>query len=113
MLDLRLSRVNYSHFPALNSQYAVLRVLAEPSMNTSIIPCDMAVLSKYLMYFVKTMRKIFTFLREAKAELQKVTWPSKNQVTRSTLLVVLLTLLMAVFLGSLDYGFGIMLKQFI
>lgn len=59
------------------------------------------------------MRKALLFLREAKAELLKVTWPSKNQVVRSTLLVVVLTLLMALFLGGLDYGFGIILKKFI
>lgn len=59
------------------------------------------------------MRKIFTFLREARAELSKVTWPGREQVVRSTILVVALTGVMAVFLGSLDYGFGTLLKTFI
>lgn len=59
------------------------------------------------------MRKIFTFIQEAKIELIKVTWPTKDQITRSTMLVVGLTFVMAVFLGGLDYGFGYVLKAFI
>jgi preprotein translocase subunit SecE len=59
------------------------------------------------------MRKIFTFIKEAKVELTKVTWPTKDQIIRSTILVVGLTLVMAIFLGSLDYGFGHVLKSFI
>ena len=59
------------------------------------------------------MRKILTFIKEAKAELTKVTWPTKDQLIRSTILVVALTVVMAIFLGGLDYGFGLALKTFI
>lgn len=59
------------------------------------------------------MRKIFTFIREAKVELTKVTWPTQDQVMRSTILVVALSGIMAIFLGSLDYGFGYILKTYI
>jgi preprotein translocase subunit SecE len=59
------------------------------------------------------MRKIFTFIKEAKIELTKVTWPTKDQIIRSTILVVGLTIVMAIFLGGLDYGFGKILKAFI
>ena len=59
------------------------------------------------------MRKIFTFIKEAKAELLKVTWPNKDQIIRSTILVVALTFVMAIFLGGLDYGFSYVLKTFI
>lgn len=59
------------------------------------------------------MRKILTFIKEAKIELMKVTWPKKDQIIRSTILVVALTGVMAIFLGGLDYGFGLALKSFI
>lgn len=59
------------------------------------------------------MRKILTFIKEAKIELMKVTWPKKDQIIQSTILVVALTGVMAVFLGGLDYGFGLALKSFI
>ena len=45
------------------------------------------------------MRKILTFIKEAKIELMKVTWPKKDQIIQSTILVVALTGVMAVFLG--------------
>ena len=42
------------------------------------------------------------FLREAKAELKKVTWPGKTQIWYSTLIVIAFTLMVSVYLGVLD-----------
>jgi len=42
------------------------------------------------------------FLREAKAELKKVTWPGKTQIWYSTLIVIAFTLTVSVYLGILD-----------
>ena len=42
------------------------------------------------------------FLREAKAELKKVTWPGKTQIWYSTLIVIAFTLVVSVYLGLLD-----------
>jgi len=44
------------------------------------------------------------FLKEAKAELTKVVWPTRKEVTRITLGVIILSLCVAVFLGLVDYG---------
>ena len=43
-----------------------------------------------------------TFLRDAKAELKKVTWPGKTQIWYSTLIVIAFTLSVSVYLGILD-----------
>ena len=43
-----------------------------------------------------------SFLREAKAELKKVTWPGKTQIWYSTLIVIAFTLSVSVYLGILD-----------
>ncbi|HOB11185.1 MAG: preprotein translocase subunit SecE [Acetomicrobium sp.] len=51
------------------------------------------------------MDKIFSFLREARAELKRVTWPNKKQVWISTLLVIVVTLLVSAYLGVLDLIF--------
>jgi preprotein translocase subunit SecE len=48
------------------------------------------------------MGKLFGFLREAKAELKKVTWPGKQQVWYSTLVVIAVTFMMAAYLGVVD-----------
>ena len=52
------------------------------------------------------MDKIFSFLREARAELKRVTWPNKKQVWISTLLVIVVTLLVSAYLGVLDLIFN-------
>jgi len=59
------------------------------------------------------MDKITNFLREAKEELIKVNWPSKQQIINYTLMVIGISLAVAIFLGGLDYFFGYILKIFI
>jgi preprotein translocase subunit SecE len=59
------------------------------------------------------MQKITQFLKEAKAELMKVNWPSRKQVINYTLIVIGISLVVAFFLGSLDYLFSYILKTFI
>lgn len=46
-----------------------------------------------------------TFLKEVKDELQKVVWPSRDEVIRLTTIVLLVSLLVGLFLGGLDYVF--------
>jgi len=47
-------------------------------------------------------RKIKNFLKEVKLELSKVTWSSKEELVGSTLVVVLLSLILAFFIGGVD-----------
>jgi len=48
------------------------------------------------------VKRLLGFIREAKAELKKVTWPGKQQIWYSTLIVIIFTLLVSVYLGILD-----------
>lgn len=50
------------------------------------------------------MKRLLDFIREAKAELKKVTWPGKKQVWYSTLVVIVFTLMVSVYLGIIDMG---------
>jgi len=59
------------------------------------------------------MDKLIQFLREAKAELLKVNWPSKNQTINYTLIVIGISIAVAIFLGGLDYFFEYLLKTFV
>ena len=43
------------------------------------------------------------FLKEVREELAKVTWPSRKQTIRYTILVILAAVTVGVFLGALDY----------
>jgi len=59
------------------------------------------------------LSKIKTFLKEARAELMKVNWPSKQQTINYTLAVVGISIAVSIFLGGLDWFFGYLLKIFI
>ena len=49
--------------------------------------------------------KITNYIRESIAELKKVTWPTKKQATNYSLLVVVICVVIAAFLGLCDYLF--------
>lgn len=51
---------------------------------------------------VGAVDKVIGFLRESKAELRKVTWPTKRQVYYSTLVVLILTVVVGAYLGLVD-----------
>jgi len=43
------------------------------------------------------------FLLEVRAELKKVSWPSRAETTTLTLLVVFMVILMTVYIGAWDF----------
>jgi len=45
------------------------------------------------------------YFQEAKAELKKVIWPTKQDVVRMTILIVVVSVLVGAFVGGLDFGF--------
>lgn len=53
------------------------------------------------------MGKFDNYIKESIAELKKVTWPTKKETYRYTFLVLTISLLVAVFLGALDYLFNL------
>lgn len=52
------------------------------------------------------MKNITNYLKNSFEELTKVTWPTKNQAVRLTIIVFIFCLLTAVFLGFIDYVFN-------
>ena len=48
--------------------------------------------------------KVAKFVKEVKQELTKVAWPSKYELRDSTIVVIVLSILLAVFIGVVDYG---------
>lgn len=65
------------------------------------------------MEFKKISQKIIDFLREVKVEMKRVNWPSKEETIKYTLMVILITLIVAVFLGTLDFFFTAILNKII
>ncbi len=54
---------------------------------------------------------VFRYLQGAKEELKKVTWPSADQVRKSTIAVLIVSASMAIFLGLIDYFLNLGLQQ--
>ena len=49
------------------------------------------------------MRKIILFFQESFAELKKVTWPSRDEATASTRVVLVSVIIIAAILGLVDF----------
>lgn len=45
------------------------------------------------------------FIRDVVSELRKVTWPTRQEATRLTAIVVIVSVALGVFLGGVDYVF--------
>jgi preprotein translocase subunit SecE len=50
-------------------------------------------------------RSRFAFIGDIISELRKVTWPSRRDTTRLTIMVIIVCFAVGIFLGALDYGF--------
>ncbi len=59
------------------------------------------------------MNKITQFLREAYSEMKKVSWPTRELTIQYTVLVIVISISVAIFLGILDYMFGSFIKDII
>jgi len=50
------------------------------------------------------MQRIIQFFKEVRVELTKVVWPSRREALKITGIVIVFSLLVALFLGLIDYG---------
>ncbi|MFH0951843.1 MAG: preprotein translocase subunit SecE [Patescibacteria group bacterium] len=57
--------------------------------------------------------KLLNYLQEARHELKKVAWPTRKEVVQNTIVVVVISLVTAAFLGVLDYFFNLGLSKII
>ena len=58
------------------------------------------------------MQRFMEFLKEARAELGKVTWPTRQELYESTILVIVSVILITIFIGLVDLGFSNLLRLF-
>ena len=49
------------------------------------------------------MKKLIKYFKESHQELKKVVWPSREAVISSTKVVIVSTVLVAIFLGLVDF----------
>jgi len=49
------------------------------------------------------VRKVLDYFSEVRSELRKVTWPKKEEVTKLTLIVLIISVIVGGYVGGLDY----------
>ena len=59
------------------------------------------------------MKKLIQFLKEAYSELKKVTWLSRKEAIASTVVVIILVSIVAVFIGFADLLLTKVLQAFL
>jgi preprotein translocase subunit SecE len=60
----------------------------------------------WVMWLPSKLRELRAFLVEVKAELKKVTWPSRQEVRNTTLVVIVTAIFFGFYLWGLDLGFS-------
>ncbi len=55
--------------------------------------------------------RVTHFFREVRNEFNKITWPSRAELTALTILVLILVVMLSVYLGGLDFGFRFGIEQ--
>jgi preprotein translocase SecE subunit len=58
-------------------------------------------------------KRIKDFLRESLQELKRTSWPTKREVFESFLMVILITLIVAIYLGFWDAIFMFLRNKFL
>ena len=56
------------------------------------------------------MKKIVNFFREVRAEMQKVTWPTREELMGSTTVVLVTMAILSTFVGVTDFVLANLLK---
>jgi len=56
------------------------------------------------------LARVKRFLSEAKAELKKVTWPTRKQALASTAVVIVVVVIVSVYLSLVDLGLAKIIK---
>ena len=51
---------------------------------------------------VSKIKNLINFVKEAKEELRKVTWPDRDEVTSFTIVVVITVIIISIFLWFID-----------
>lgn len=53
------------------------------------------------------------FLKQVRSELKKVIWPTKKEVIKLTGVVILISFIVGIYIGVLDYVFGKLMEAII
>ena len=79
---------------------------AEPILYRVLVLLVMAGLAAFVGLQTGRGKAFFVLAKEARAEIRKVVWPTRQETTQTTLIVVAVVLVMALLLWGLDSLLG-------
>ena len=57
--------------------------------------------------------RITKYLKEVRAEIRKVTWPSRQEALRLSTIVVIVLIVMSVFMAVVDFAFSRLMQAIV
>ena len=79
---------------------------AEPILYRVLVLLVLAAAAGFLAFQTAKGKAFAVLLKEARVEIRKVVWPTRQETTQTTMIVVLVVLLMALMLWGLDSMLG-------
>ncbi|KND48488.1 MAG: preprotein translocase, SecE subunit [Parcubacteria bacterium C7867-005] len=59
------------------------------------------------------MSNLINYLRDTRGELKHVSWPTRKQTIAFTVVVILVSVFVSIYLGFFDYIFSLILQKFV
>ena len=56
------------------------------------------------------MEKLKKYIKETIAEMRKMTWPTKDELIGSTIVTIVVSLVVSIFIGAVDRGLTLLIK---
>lgn len=56
-------------------------------------------------------KRMTSFLKDVRGEMKKVTWPSKNDLYKTTIAVIVSSIVFGIYLFGVDFIFSRLIKQ--
>lgn len=58
-------------------------------------------------------KKIIPFFKDVQLEVKKVNWPTRKETLKYTVIVIVVSAVVAAFLGGLDFIFSVLINKLI
>jgi preprotein translocase subunit SecE len=58
-------------------------------------------------------KRMRSYLTEIRGELKKVTWPSRNDLQKTTIAVIIISIIFGIYLQVVDFSFRIVVERVI
>ena len=63
--------------------------------------------------FKRWIDRLTEYLKDTRGEIRKTSWPTREQATKLTLIVLAVTAVMAIFLGAFDFIFAQIMRALV